>query len=208
MKSNKHMIKMITLACLLSSLSTMQIKTSFLEQIESIKKKLYKISAEELCTMLNVPFEPITVITADQLHTELSSPNDNLLVINVLPERYYHDCHIKGSISAPLPTLVERAASWDHSQKIVVYCALTECDAGEKGCILLKCMGFTDVADYKGGIKEWFQLNYPTEGPALSEYLHTKGFTFAYQEYKIFPETIVCSKQTRWIHRYKSSRNK
>ena len=83
------------------------------------------------------------------------STNNDLLVINVLPEVYYNDCHIKGSFNAPLKKLVDLAQSWDRSQKIVLYCALDECDAGEKGCILLHCMGFNDVRDYRGGIKEW-----------------------------------------------------
>jgi hypothetical protein len=33
-------------------------------------------------------------------------------------------------------------------------------------------MGFTNVIDYEGGIKEWYQLGYDTHGPASASYLH------------------------------------
>ncbi len=204
MNSNKHMMRALTLACILSSsLSHAQTNTSFIEQVESIKKSLYKMTTHELCTILTIPFEHVPTISADQLKSAMESSSE-LLVVNALPKKYYLDCHIKGSISAPLSELVHHASSWNHSQKIIVYCALEDCDAGEKGCILLKHMGFTDVTDYVGGIKEWFQLGYPTQGPALSEYLYTKGFPSIDLEYRIYPETIVCSKQTRWINRYQN----
>ena len=196
--NSKNQVTM-AMAFFLSSPLIAQTKPSFFETVGSIKN-LYKISAEELYTILDVSFEPAPLITADQLTKILSTPS-NTLVINVLPERYHNDCHIKGSINVPLPKLVECADSWDRSQKIVTYCALESCDAGEKGCILLKCMGFTNVQDYKGGIKEWFQLNCPTEGPAESDYLHTKGLPA--DECTLYPETIVCSTQTRWITKYK-----
>lgn len=200
MNSNRHVIMMVVLVGAPSSFSSAHIEPSFFQKITSIKKDLYELSAQELCKFLGLSSEPIPTITADQLKKEMST-HHNLLVINVLPEHYHNDCHIKGSINAPLPELVERADSWDRSQKIVVYCALEECDAGEKASMLLKCMGFDDVTDYKGGIKEWYQLNYPTQGPALSEYLHTRGFP-AVHAYQLYPKTIVCSNQTRWINRY------
>ena len=200
MNSNKKLILVIALFPLISSFSIAQINPSFFEKVESIKKDLYKISPKELCKILNIPCMPTPTITADQLKSTMSSQS-NLLVINVLPEHYHNDCHIKGSINAPLRELIHRADAWNRSQKIVVYCALDECDAGEKGCILLKHMGFTDVSDYKGGIKEWYQLNYATEGPAESDYLHTKSLP-SFEQYKLYPETIVCSNQIRWINKY------
>lgn len=185
--------------CLIASLALAQPTQSFLDKVASIKQDLHKLTPEELCTALGITYKPVPIITADELKKEMSG-NSKLLVINVLPQKYYDDCHIKGSISAPLKELVERAQIWDRSQKIVAYCALDECDAGEKGCIVLTCMGFTNVVDYRGGIKEWYQLNYPTQGPALSDYLHTKSLPT--QGYELYPETFVCSNQIRWISRY------
>lgn len=192
-------LSMIALTSL-SFLSYAQPDQAFFDKVESIKKDLYKISSHELCALFAPECAPVSTITADQLKKEMSS--NTLLVVNVLPEYYHNDCHIDGSINAPLRELVWQAQSWDRSQKIVVYCALDECDAGEKGCILLTLMGFANVFDYQGGIKEWFQLGYPTQGPALSDYLHTKSIVVAEREYELYPATIVCSRQNRWNSRY------
>ena len=199
MNSNKQLMILVSL-CLITFPLVAETSQSFFQKVASIKNDLYKLSPQELCTALNISVQQTPVITADQLKQEMSS-NANLLVINVLPEKYYKDCHITGSINAPLKDLVDRAQSWNHSQRIVVYCALDECDAGEKGSILLGCMGFTNVVDYKGGIKEWYQLNYPTQGPALSEYLHEKS---THKGYECYPATLVCSNQIRWINRYQN----
>lgn len=192
---------MMVLLCCVSHILTAQVDQSFFEKVESIKKNIYKISAQELCNILDISYNAIPTVTADELKELFKTHADNLLVINTLPEYYYNDCHIKGSISAPLRELVGRAASWDRSQKIIVYCALESCDAGEKGCILLRHMGFTDVSDYRGGIKEWFQLNCPTEGPAIFEYLHITDVQPGH-EHRLYPSTIVCSNQLRWVNKY------
>ena len=200
----KHilLILRVTLSfCLINAYQIHTTNQSFFDTIETIKKDLYKISATELAKLLPCATDTIPTISAKQLKNEIAHNND-LLVINVLPEHYYHDCHITGSINAPLTTLIKQAKQWDPCQKIVLYCALKECDAGQKGCILLKCMGFINVIDYKGGIKEWYQLGYPTQGPALSTYLHIRTIPLHSDEYQIYPHTLVCSNQARWIHRY------
>ncbi len=168
---------------------------AFFEKINPIKKHLFHYFPDQLCQLLGIPQPEINIITAPQLK-ELQAQSTNLLVVNVLTANYYHDCHIKSSINAPLPKLVDIAQNWDKKSKIVVYCAFDECDAGEKGTILLSCMGFKDVADYRGGIKEWFQLGYPTNGPAESEYLHVRSMQ---DECMLYPELLVCSRQTRWL---------
>ena len=201
MKTKKRIVAIVASFCFISSLSVTQLEPAFLEKVASIKDDLFKISAPELETFFGLSLGPIPSITADQLKNEMNVDN-NLMVINVLPEKYYNDCHITGSINAPLPDLVEQTCLWDRSQKIVVYCALEACDAGEKGAILLHCMGFAEVIDYKGGIKEWYQLNYPTEGPALSEYLHTRWHAALEDNFPLYPETIVCSQQVCWLSRY------
>ena len=199
MNNNKQISMALAIVSILAL--SAPLNASFMDTVASIKNNLFKLSPDELCATLSIARITIPVISAEQLKEELCSTK-NILLVNVLSERYYNDCHIVGSINVPLPELVDRAAAWDHSQKIVVYCALDECDAGEKGCILLNCMNFTNVSDYKGGIKEWFQLNYPTEGPALSEYLHTKKLPSIDLEYTLYPESIVCSRQTCWGNRY------
>lgn len=160
---------------------------SFFDKEQEIRKDLYKISAKELQVFLGCHVDPIIEVSAEELKAAMELDPD-LCVINVLPAALYDDCHITNSINVPLKQLVSLLMSWDRDKKIIVYCALHECDAGEKAYILLSCLGFTDIADYKGGIKEWYQLGYPTEGPAAFSYLHAKTETLPEQ-------FLVCSYQ-------------
>jgi len=146
----------------------------FYEKELAINDKLYRISAAELQEILGVHYASIPSISAQELLNSLKTDHDTV-VINVLPKHLYDDCHIIGSHSVPLKELVCAAQEWPRDRKIIVYCALDVCDAGQKAYILLSCMGFTHVVDYEGGIKEWFQLGYPTQGPALSSYLHASA---------------------------------
>ena len=183
--------------CLLSFFqNTCPVEASFFDKVAEITQNLYRVSAQELQTHLGISLSHPPLITADDLKNALEN-NPTLCVINVLPASLHEDCHITGSINVPLKQLVDTARSWNTNKKIIVYCALDECDAGEKAYILLASMGFTDVTDYKGGIKEWFQLGYPTEGPATFEFLHTKSSTIS--ECDLYPKLLVCSRQMRWI---------
>jgi len=146
---------------------------NFYEKAAEINGQLYKISAKELQDVLNCSYPNIPTITAQALQNKMNN-DANLLVINVLPKNLFDDCHIVGSQSIPLKELIEVVADWPRDQEIIVYCALDICDAGQKAYVLLSCMGFSNVVDYEGGIKEWFQLGYPTSGPANSAYLHVK----------------------------------
>ena len=150
---------------------------NFFEKEADVNQNLYRISATELQELLGTDYDPIPTISADDLHDLLYgiAHNPELIVINVLPKKLYDDCRISGSHSIPLKDLVCTVKEWPRDQKIVVYCALDICDAGQKAFILLSCMGFTDVIDYEGGIKEWYQLGYPIEGPAQSSYLHARN---------------------------------
>ncbi len=168
----------IPLALFLLALSPLclpySIDQSFLETVERIRPELYHISAAELQKILGIDFKYIPTIPADELKKTMREKPD-LRVINVLPRSLHKDCHITGSINVPLKELVDTCKSWDKSTEIAVYCALNICDAGQKAYMLLHCMGFFNVVDYKGGIKEWYQLGYPTTGPTAQSYLHAKA---------------------------------
>jgi len=164
---------------------------AFFEKEKEVRPDLYKISAPDLQNFLEVQLKEVPIICAEDLKTAMEA-NPDLCVINVLPASIHIDCHITGSMNVPLKELAESVASWNRDKKIIVYCALYECDAGEKAYILLSCMGFTSVTDYSGGIKEWYQLDYPTQGPATYSFLHSKAF--------MLPEDlIICSQQLKKI---------
>jgi len=100
-------------------------------------------------------------------------PHRKLLVINVLPENYYHDCRIKGSINVPADQLEEYAKGIDRETPIVVYCASYTCPASANAWKLLHKMGFKNVWAYEGGMNEWYHVGFALEGACMKDYIGT-----------------------------------
>ncbi len=94
-----------------------------------------------------------------------------LVVINVLSEEYYQDCHIKGSINVPLDTLPAYAKTLDKNLTVVVYCASYMCSASRKAWHILHDLGFEKVLAYEGGMAKWYGQGLPGEGACSKEYL-------------------------------------
>jgi len=97
-------------------------------------------------------------ISTEELKT-LREQDSNLTLINTLPEEHFAQTQIPGSQNIPLESddfveQVEKAAG-GKDQKVVVYCASTECDSSPKAARKLEEAGFTDVVDYEGGAKAW-----------------------------------------------------
>lgn len=97
-------------------------------------------------------------------HQELQNmlnDDEELLVINVLPEKSFREHHIPGSENIPVDqddfvqNVESRAEGRD--QQIVVYCANTECDASSRAARKLEDAGFVSVFDFEGGIEAWEQ---------------------------------------------------
>jgi len=97
--------------------------------------------------------------------------NSNLVVINVLDQNFYNDCHIKGSINVTLDTIEQFAANLDKNAEIVVYCSNYHCSTSEYVAKKLKSLGCDRVHVYEGGIAEWYQKGLPVEGPSKIAYL-------------------------------------
>jgi len=85
------------------------------------------------------------------------------VIIDVLSRQSYKKAHIKGAINIPLKQLKKEAAKLDKSAKVVVYCANYQCHASTQAAHLLGKLGFKNVYDYKGGIKEWKQAKLAIE---------------------------------------------
>ncbi len=110
-------------------------------------------------------------ISADQVKNKLDI-NPDMILINVLNEETYIDCHITGSINIPLKRLVESVASWDKDKEVVVYCAQNSCDASDQAYQIMVDIGFIHVYCYKGGMKDWFKKGFDTTGTCTLKYLH------------------------------------
>jgi rhodanese-related sulfurtransferase len=94
--------------------------------------------------------EPIT-------RKEMEEEND-AVVVNVLPSGSYEEKHIPGSISIPdgehFAARIEKTVP-DKEEKVIVYCASFDCEASLKAAKKLDELGYTNVMDYEGGVKDW-----------------------------------------------------
>lgn len=94
-----------------------------------------------------------------------------LLVVNVLDQELYNDCHIAGSINVPFDQLEDFAQKTSKGTPIVLYCSNYRCTASGIGARMLKNLGFSNVAIYEGGTAEWYQKKLPVQGPCKQAYL-------------------------------------
>lgn len=95
----------------------------------------------------------------------------NLLLINVLDEESYKDCHIQGSINIPLAYLTKAIISFDKNTTIILYCGSAQCDLSRKAWYALHKLGFINVMVYEGGMREWKESNLPSQGSCVADYL-------------------------------------
>lgn len=114
--------------------------------------------------------QDVNTITCQELYDRMQASSE-LMVINVLPEEMYRDCHIQGSINVPHDQIQSAAQEWDKNTEIVVYCAHQECDASVNAYHTLRDMGFANVREFPGGMREWKQAGLPVEGPCEKDYL-------------------------------------
>ena len=99
--------------------------------------------------------------------------NKQILVLNVLDQELYSDCHIRGSVNVPLDNdnLEEYVKDLDLNREIVVYCSNYFCTASQYAAELLQKLGFKQVYAYEAGMAEWRQRGLPIDGPAVQDYL-------------------------------------
>ncbi len=115
----------------------------------------------------------INTISAKELLEKINQ-NPELLIINVLDEQYFKDCHITGSINITYDHLVETLAGLDKEKEIILYCANKNCPKSHQACLLLADLGFVNIYEFSGGITQWLQLGFATTGPCKLSYLHNQ----------------------------------
>jgi len=82
--------------------------------------------------------------------------SEHFKLVDVLSGESYVREHIKGAISIPLDKIEEKAPLLlDRDEKIVTYCASFECQASTKAAEKLVSLGYSNVFDYKGGLKDY-----------------------------------------------------
>jgi len=113
----------------------------------------------------------VRTILAEELKDKIDHAA-NITVVNVLSKEAYDDCHINGSINAPLEQLKTIANDWDKSREIIVYCASSSCSSSKKAYEILLEMEFKNIKAFEGGTKEWKQAGYICYGECSAEYLN------------------------------------
>ncbi len=87
-----------------------------------------------------------------------------LVVLDVRGREDYAKGHIKGARSLPVEELDRARQLFKPSDNIVVYCDSFVCSASSSAAKMLTRMGFANVRDFKGGLREWKMSGLPTEG--------------------------------------------
>lgn len=126
-----------------------------------------------------------------------------LVMINVLEQVDYDDCHIKGSIHIDFDDFEAKIKSLDKDNHYVVYCADYMCMSSSFCAKLLQQAGFKHVWAYEGGMAEWYQKGYPYEGPAEIDYLRNENVNLAEDEVSEVP-TITAEELLAKIEAFRS----
>lgn len=84
-------------------------------------------------------------------------------LIDVRGREDYAKEHIKGAISLPLDELDKAKTLFKPADSLIVYCDSFVCSASSSAAKMLGKMGFLNVRDYKGGVREWKMNGLPTE---------------------------------------------
>lgn len=99
-------------------------------------------------------------IDAATLHTVLAS-DERPVLVNALAREAFEEERIPGSISIPAGDALRVAPDvLARDQSIVVYCASRNCTASPTLAQKLVDLGYSEVADFEGGIEEWVRAGY------------------------------------------------
>ncbi|MEO6294485.1 MAG: rhodanese-like domain-containing protein [Candidatus Limnocylindria bacterium] len=102
-------------------------------------------------------------IDAATLHSVLAS-DERPVLVNALAREAFEEERIPGSISIPASDALRIAPDvLARDQVIVVYCSSRSCTASPTLAQKLVDVGFTNVADFEGGVTEWEQAGYGLE---------------------------------------------
>lgn len=104
------------------------------------------------------------LIDRDTLFRKLRAPGAPTLV-EALPAKYWNDWHLPGAKHLPHDQVQRLAPSVlpDKNAEIVVYCASATCQNSHVAARQLIALGYTDVAVYAGGKKDWQEAGLPVE---------------------------------------------
>lgn len=102
-------------------------------------------------------------ISMDHLKRMMDS-GEPLVLVDVRTRNDYDREHIKGAKSLPLDEIEGSASTMIRPEDVVVvYCDSFVCSASTSASKILTRLGYKNIRDYKGGLREWKLSGLPTE---------------------------------------------
>lgn len=113
--------------------------------------------------MIAVYTAHVRSISLDHLKRMMDS-GEPFVLVDVRTRNDFDKEHIKSARSLPLDEIDESVkARLRSDDPIIVYCDSFICSASTSASKMLTRLGYTNVRDYKGGLREWKQAGLPTE---------------------------------------------
>jgi rhodanese-related sulfurtransferase len=106
--------------------------------------------------------EQIKYIAVQHLK-RITEGGEPFILLDVRSREDYANEHIKGARSLPLDELDRAKQLFKPADNIIVYCDSFVCSASSSAAKMLSRMGFTNVRDFKGGLREWIANGLPSE---------------------------------------------
>jgi len=88
---------------------------------------------------------------------------EKFVLLDIRSENAYCKRHIKGAISLNIRKIWRAEQEFEKEEEIIVYCASFSCVKSLRAASMLEEMGFKNVTDYEGGLREWISAEYPIE---------------------------------------------
>ena len=108
-------------------------------------------------------------ITRSEIKQHLDN-NDPMILVEALPKKYYRHARLPGARLLPHDQVHELAPTVlpNKDDFVVVYCANTACKNSTEASDVLVKLGYSNVAEYVEGKKDWVGAGLPTESGPLT----------------------------------------
>jgi len=112
----------------------------------------------------NGGIEKVRIVDRDALKKKIDK-NEDFVLFDARVSKSFEKEHIIGAISLPVNEAEDRAEIIvpDKNKEIIVYCSSKYCSTSAFLVEILVDLGYTNVANYEGGIEDWTEAGYPTE---------------------------------------------
>jgi rhodanese-related sulfurtransferase len=108
--------------------------------------------------------EKVRIVDRDTLKKKIDR-NEDFALLDARILKSYEKEHIIGAISLPVSGAESRAEIIipDKNKEIIVYCSSEHCHTSVFLAEILVDLGYMNVANYEGGMRDWIEAGYPTE---------------------------------------------